>query len=386
MKFSEVIGQQDVKNRLMQMVAEHRVPHALLFCGPQGCGKMAMALAFASYLLGEREEEAEDDTPQTRRATSMLRKWEHPDLHFTYPTIKLASMGDHAPVSLDFVKEWREMLLSEASYPQINDWISRMGKTSSEKDGNKQAIITVEESEAISHNISLMSSQGGYKISLIWLPERMNIQCANKMLKLLEEPPRQTLFLLVSEQPELLLETIRSRTQRIDFKKIDDESLEQALIERRALEPNMAHRIARIAHGNWNAALEELDSGNENRQHLDMFIMLMRLAYMRNIHDLKKWSEVVATFGREKQKRMLDYFNHMVRESFMYNFRNEELTYMTQEEEEFAQNFARFINEANVIDIFNLFDECKRFIGQNANAKIVFFDLALKIIVLLIRK
>ena len=109
MKFSEVIGQQDVKNRLMQMVAEHRVPHALLFCGPEGCGKMAMALAFASYLLGEREEDAEDDSPQTRRATSMLRKWEHPDLHFTYPTIKLASMGDHSPVSLDFVKEWREM-------------------------------------------------------------------------------------------------------------------------------------------------------------------------------------------------------------------------------------------------------------------------------------
>ena len=227
---------------------------------------------------------------------------------------------------------------------------------------------------------------GGYKVSLIWLPERMNLPSANKILKLLEEPPSKTFFIMVSEEPELLLETIRSRTQRIDFKKIDDESLEQALIERRALEPNMAHRIARIAHGNWNSALEELDSGNENRQHLDMFIMLMRLAYMRNIHDLKKWSEVVATFGREKQKRMLDYFNHMVRESFMYNFRNEELTYMTQEEEEFAQNFARFINEANVIDIFNLFDECKRFIGQNANAKIVFFDLALKIIVLLIRK
>ena len=214
----------------------------------------------------------------------------------------------------------------------------------------------------------------------------MNIQAANKILKLLEEPPRQTLFLLVSENPELLLETIRSRTQRLDFKKIDNDSLEQALIERRALAQEMAHRIARIANGNWNAAVEELDSGNENRQHLDMFIMLMRLAYMRNIHDLKKWSDVVATFGREKQKRMLDYFMHMLRESFMYNFRNPELSYMTQEEENFARNFARFINEANIIDISNLFEETKRFIAQNANPKIVFFDLALKIIVLLIRK
>lgn len=349
---------------------------------------MATALAFASYLMGERDEAnlapGESLSDELRRAKAMLKKWEHPDLHFTYPTIKTSDMpSDHKPVSDDFATQWREML-AKGPYFQIDEWMRRIGKT--DTDLNKQAIITAEEADDISHKLNFKSVMGGYKVSLIWLPERMNLPSANKILKLLEEPPSKTFFIMVSEEPELLLETIRSRTQRIDFKKIDDESLEQALIERRALEPNMAHRIARIAHGNWNAALEELDSGNENRQHLDMFIMLMRLAYMRNIHDLKKWSEVVATFGREKQKRMLDYFNHMVRESFMYNFRNEELTYMTQEEEEFARNFARFINEANVIDIFNLFDECKRFIGQNANAKIVFFDLALKIIVLLIRK
>ena len=369
----------------MEMVQENRVPHALMFCGPQGCGKLAMALAFASYLLGERESAPEELTEEQKRTQAMLRKWEHPDLHFTFPTIKTSDMGgDHNPVSLDFIKEWKEMLLSQGPYVLISDWMQRMGK--SDADFNKQAIITVEETDNISRELSIMSSQGGYKISLIWLPERMNIQAANKILKLLEEPPRQTLFLLVSENPELLLETIRSRTQRLDFKKIDNDSLEQALIERRALAQEMAHRIARIANGNWNAALEELDSGNENRQHLDMFIMLMRLAYMRNIHDLKKWSDVVATFGREKQKRMLDYFMHMLRESFMYNFRNPELSYMTQEEENFARNFARFINEANIIDISNLFEETKRFIAQNANPKIVFFDLALKIIVLLIRK
>ena len=370
MSIKEVIGQQEVWNRLMKMAQENRIPHALMFCGPEGCGKLAMALAFASYLLG--------DSP-------MLNKWEHPDLHFTYPTIKTSDMsGDHTPVSDDFIREWREMLLKDGAYVLIGEWIQKMGK--SDADLNKQAIITAEESDDLAKKLIMMSSQGGYKISLIWLPERMNQQSANKILKLLEEPPRQTLFLLVSEQPELLLETIRSRTQRIDFKKIATEDIEQALIERRALEPNMAHRIARIANGNWNAALEELNAGNEKRQHLDMFIMLMRLAYMRNIHDLKKWSEVVSTFGREKQKRMLDYFMHMLRESFMYNFRQPELNYMTQEEENFAKNFARFINEANIIDISNLFAESKRFISQNANPKIVFFDMALKIIVLLIRK
>ena len=382
---SEVIGQQEVWNRLMEMVQENRVPHALMFCGPQGCGKLAMALAFASYLLGERDIPKEEMPPEQRRATAMLSKWEHPDLHFTFPTIKLSDMGSaHNPVSLDFIKEWREMLLQEGPYVQTNDWMKRMGK--SDADFNKQAIITGEESDNLSRELSMMSSQGGYKISLIWQPERMNLTSANKILKLLEEPPRQTLFLMVSEHPELLLETIRSRAQRIDFKKIDNESLEEALIHRRSLSPDMAHRIARIANGNWNAALEELDSGNENRQHLDMFIMLMRLAYMRNIHDLKKWSDVVSTFGREKQRRMLDYFMHMLRESFMYNFRQSELSYMTQEEENFAHNFARFINEANIIDISNLFEESKRYITQNANPKIVFFDMALKIIVLLIRK
>ena len=384
MKFSEVIGQEEIWARLMDMTEKGHIPHALLFCGPKGCGKMAVALAFASFLMGERDEANLEPgmslTDEQRRASAMLKKWEHPDLHFTFPTIKSAKMSsDHNPTSDDYAKEWRE-LLAKGPYFQINDWLAMMG------DSNKQAIITGEESDRLAHKLNFKSTLGGYKISIIWLPERMNLTSANKILKLLEEPPAKTIFIMVSEEPEQIIETIRSRTQRIDFKKIEDEKLEEALIKRRGLEQDTAHRIARIAHGSWNAALEELDAGNENRQHLDMFIMLMRLAYMRNIHDLKKWSEVVATFGREKQKRMLDYFCHMLRESFMYNFRQQDLTYMTEDEENFAKNFARFINEANIVDIFNLFDECKRFIGQNANAKIVFFDMALKIIVLLIRK
>lgn len=375
---SEVIGQQDVWNRLMEMVQENRVPHAMLFCGPEGCGKKAVALAFASYLLGERDEE----NGMNSSVQAMLKNWAHPDLYFSFPTIKSSSMtSDHKPVSDDYLQEWREMLIKKGPYFQINDWLEAMG------DSNKQAIITGEESDALSHKLSMMSSQGGYKVSLIWLPERMNLTSANKILKLLEEPPRQTVFILVSEHPEQLLETIRSRTQRIDFKKIDAQAIEQALIERRGLEPDMAHRIARIANGNWNHALEELNAGNENRQLLDMFIMLMRLAYMRNIHDMKKWCDVVSgSYGREKQIRLLNYFMHMLRESFMYNFRQPALSYMTQEEENFARKFSPFINEANIIDISHLFEETKRLIMQNANPKIAFFDMSLKIIMLLLRK
>ena len=388
MDWKEVIGQQEMQQRLMQLVQEERVPHALLFCGPAGAGKMALALAFASQLLsGEKASVAEDDgfmmaaeDPRVTKNTAMLREWTHPDLHFTFPTIKLPSMGsDHQPVSNDFVKQWIA-LLKEGPYFSIEQWMTTMGAA------NQQAIITGAESDELSRKLALKSSQGGYKVSIIWLPERMNLTSANKLLKLLEEPPQQTVFILVSEHPEQLLETILSRTQRIDIKRIDEASIEKALIDKRGIEPDAAHRIARIANGSWLQALDALNTGNENRDFLDMFIMLMRLAYGRKVKDLKKWSENIAGYGREKQRRMLSYFMHLVRENFMYNFRQPELNYMTQEEEDFAKNFARFIHEGNIIEINELMALAYRDIGQNANAKVVFYDLALKMIILLIKK
>jgi DNA polymerase-3 subunit delta' len=174
--------------------------------------------------------------------------------------------------------------------------------------------------------------------------------------------------------------------QRIDVKKISNEAIEQALIVRRGIETEAAHRIARLANGNWLEALEELQVGSENELFLDMFVSLMRLAYQRKIKDLRKWSEQMAAMGREKQKRWLDFFLRMIRENFMYNFGREELTYMTQKEEAFAKNFARFVNEANILPINDLANKAIRDIGQNANAKIVFFDFALQMIVLLIQK
>ena len=370
MGFESVIGQKEVQERLMQMVSEDRLPHALMLCGPQGAGKMAIAMAFACRLL--------DDGRASSKA--MLEKLEHPDLHFTYPTIKLPSMSaDHKPISEDFAKEWHELVM-DGPYFTMDQWMQAMGGE------NQQAIITAGESDHLVRKLSLKSSQGGYKISLVWLPERMNIECANKLLKLIEEPPQQTVFIMVCEEPDKLLETIRSRVQRIDVKKIDDASIERALVERRGVSDDAAHRIARLANGNWLKALEELQVGSENEQFLDLFISLMRLAYQRKIKDLRKWSEVMAGFGREKQKRWLAYFLKMIRENFIYNFHQEELTYMTQKEEDFARNFARFVNEANVIPINDLANKAIRDIGQNANGKIVFFDFCLQMIVLLIIK
>ena len=382
MKFSEVIGQEDVKDRLRELVRERRVPNTLMFCGPGGSGKMALALAFASYLLGERDGEASllADSQAIVNAEAMLARWEHPDLHFTYPVIKpVGTSAEHKMTSDDFTREWHE-LLCKSPYFSMDAWLACMDAA------NQQAIIGAGESDELTRKLSLKSSQGGYKVSIIWLPERMNVECANKLLKLLEEPPRQTVFIMVCEESDALLDTIKSRTQRIDIKRIDDAALEQALIERRAIDADTAHRIARIAGGNWLRALENLEAGNENRLFLDMFIMLMRLAYQRNIKELKQWSEAVASYGREKQRRLLRYMMRMVRENFMYNFGQPELCYLTQEEENFSCKFARFINEANVVDINELLQKAHRDIGQNANAKIVFFDLALQMIVLLIRK
>ena len=366
MTFKEVIGQKEVRERLLQMVSEDRLPHAIMLCGPTGVGKKALAVAFASYLLGEDN--------------AMVKRLEHPDLHFTFPTIKLPSMGaEHMPVSDDFIHEWHDLLI-QSPYFSMDQWMTAIGAE------NQQAIITAGESDALVRKLSLKSSQGGYKVSVIWLPERMNIACANKLLKLIEEPPQQTVFIMVCEEPDKLLETIRSRVQRIDVKRIDQESIRQALVSQRGINDEAALRISRLANGSWLKAIEELQVGTENEQFLDLFIMLMRLAYQRKIKDLRKWSETMASFGREKQKRFLEYFLRLIRENFMYNFQQQELCYMTQQEEDFARNFARFVNEANVISIYELANKAIRDIGQNANAKIVFFDFALQMIMLLIQK
>ncbi len=380
MTWSEVIGQEEAKERLMQMVREDRLPHAMMLCGPVGSGKLALAIAFGCYLLSRKEEGGTRDENSSRHIQAMLQKLEHPDLHFTYPTIKLPSMkSDYKPVSDDFAKEWHDLVM-ESPYFTMEEWMEAMGGE------NQQAIITAGESDDLVRKLSLKSSQGGYKVSIIWLPERMNIECANKLLKLIEEPPQQTVFIMVSEEPEKLLETIRSRVQRIDIRKTDNDAIRQALIERRGIDEDSAQRISRLANGNWLAAIEELQADSEKGLFLDMYKNLMRLAYQRKIKDLRKWSEQMAAMGREKQRRWLTYFLRMTRESFVYNFREQDLNYMTADEEAFAQNFARFINENNILPISDLANLAIRDIGQNANAKIVFFDFALQIIVLLLQK
>lgn len=379
MKFSEVIGQQQVAERLQQLADQQRVPHAIMICGPQGAGKMALAIAFASYLLGEREDETQI-AEKERNSVAMVRKLEHPDLHFSFPVFKTKSMSaDHKVTSDDFMKDWLQFI-KQGPYFTLNQWTGTIGVE------NQQTKIYVGESDLLTRKLSLTASQGGYKVAIIWLPEKMNAECANKMLKLLEEPTPRTVFILVPEEPEKIIETIRSRTQQIYIKAIQQEEIKKALIRQRGLDEQDATRIARMANGNWLKALEELDSENEKRHFLELFISLMRLTYTKQLGELKTWSENVASLGREKQKRMMEYFLHMVRENFMYNFNQPQLSYMTQDEENFASKFAPFINEANVIQITEQMQRTIPEITQNANPKILFYDMALQLIILIRKK
>lgn len=374
------IAQTSVVGHLRKLYADNRIPHALLLAGPEGCGKMAIALDFARLLLCETPQ-AEGADGQVQpcchcHGCAMTRTLAHPDLHFVFPTIK--STSSTRSVSDMWLKEWREMLL-ETPYFDLAMWEERMGIA------NQQPQIFADESEAILRKVSLVSAQGGYKIVIIWLPELMNEACANKMLKLLEEPPQQTLFLLCSNQPERIITTIRSRTQRIDVKVIPEADIATALEQERGLSAPDAARIAHIAAGSYTRALRQISASNEEREFLDMFILLMRKCYLRDIKEMHAWSEQMSSWGRERQKAFLEYAQRLVRENFVYNFRLPQLNYLTQEEEAFSTNFARFINERNVIGISEELALAQRDIMQNVNPRMVFFDFALKMIVLLIQ-
>ena len=370
MRFDKVIGQEEAKKRLRQLVDEERIPHALMFTGPTGSGKMALALAFASFLLGERWDGKSilQSNAAIANAEAMLAKWQHPDLHFTYPTIKPKGAGSDTKVtSDDYAKEWRQMIANDPYFP-LEQWRTMM------RADKQQAVIFEAESDRLARKLNMKSTLNGYKVSVIWLPERMNLTCSNKMLKLLEEGPAYA----VSEHPELLLETIRSRVQTFAVPRIDNESIAKALTTRRGIDTQDAERIARVAMGNWLKATEEIDAGNENKEFFDLFVSLMRFAFKKDVKQLKAWSTAVADFGREKQKRLIAYMMQMVRENFMYNFHDSSLCYMTKDEEQFAKNFSPYVNERNVMLFQQRLQQMTRDIGQNANAKIQFFDFALE--------
>ncbi len=369
MRFSDVIGQKEVCGHLAAQVDRNRVPHAQLLCGPEGCGKFAIAMAYASYLLC-RQTGGGDSCGRCPSCRKMA-DFAHPDLHFIYPTIKKAACAS-------LFAKWRGMALA-SPYFTLDDWSECMEVE------NQQPVIYEQESDALLRQLQLSASDGGRKVVIIWLPERMLEVTANKMLKTLEEPPAGAVLLLVSEEPARILATVLSRTQRVDVPPLRADDIRRTLAELNGLDGEDAARIARLAGGSYAEALKMTQAGDDARLFLDKFKALMRLAYARNVKELLEWSEQIASWGREKQKNFLGYALRMARENFVYNFRRPELNYMDSEESLFARRFSKFINERNITGIAAEMERARRDIAQNANARLVLFDFALKIIVLIRR-
>ena len=385
MLFREIIGQEQTKNQLRRAVLEGRVPHAQLFTGISGIGKLQLALAYAQYLNCPNR--TEEDSCGICPTCLQMQHLQHPDLHFVFPIVK-TDAGDTCDA---FLEPWRELILNQ-HYFDLEDWHRALGVET------KQSMIYEKESGEILRKLSLKAYGNGYKVMVIWQPEKMNADCANKLLKILEEPSDKTVFLLVSEHPEQLLSTIRSRVQAISVPRLETETVAAALRDK-GLDARRADDIARIANGSYLAALKKADESDTNQQELRDFIALFRDAYTvgvlsdpqkkyESLKRLRQWSLDMADskVGREWQKHFLQYAQQQVRENYIRNMAQPELNYQMEAEQEFSVRFAPFIHDGNVEAIMNQLDLAERQIEQNGNAKMIFFDLCLQMIVLIKRK
>lgn len=371
MRFSDIAGLEQEKRRLREMVDSGKIPHAILLHGKEGIGKTMLARALVQYIncKDRRDGDSCGHCPSCLQTMNL----NHPDVHFVYPVTKKKSSS---PVSKDYIEEWRTML---ENYPfmQPEKWLETISA------GNTQPVIYVTESEEIVRISSLTTYSSEYKIFLIWQPEKMNQEAANKLLKVIEEPFSDTLFILVSNEESKLLPTVRSRLQGIKVMPQTDVEIAGWLASKHNLPEKECLRIARIADGNPVKAEELVRNEGEIKEFTNYFIETTRNAYARKVDELRNLSEKFAALGREKSMRLLHYFSRMVRENFIFNLKVESLTAMTREEEAFSLRFSPFINYRNIEEISNEIDRAISDVGRNANQKIVWFDLMLRLMVLL---
>lgn len=380
--FKDIIGQQAIKSRLIRTVHEKRIPHAQLFHGTEGVGELPLAIAYAQYISCTHR--TETDACGVCPSCLKYNQLAHPDLHFVFPVIK--PPGKSTVVCDDFLNDFRKIYLNDA-YFGLEDWYEQIS------DGAKQGMIYSNESSEILRKLNLKTYESDYKVMIIWHPELMHEAAANKLLKILEEPPQFTVFLLVTNEPDAMLTTILSRTQHLKIPNLSEAEIIQELRNRNAdSDENTIQNAARISEGSFLKAKKLLNNASEKKINFDRFVEIMRLSWMvgnkkdhKSLKTLKKWSDEMASadVGRERQKIFLQYAQKLVRENFIYNLKNSNLNYMTDYELNFSKNFSPFINERNVENLVYEFALAERHIEQNTNAKMVFFDLVLKIIMLL---
>lgn len=364
MQFGTVTGQAEVKKRLVDSVLRGRVSHAQLFAGPEGCGALALAAAYAQYLLCTDKQESDS----CGKCSSCVKsaKLVHPDIHFVFPI----ALSKDARISSDFAAEWREAFLANP-YLGLGDWFTHLSAE------NKQPVIGVEESAEILRKLSLTTYEGEFKIMIIWLPEKMNPQAASKLLKILEEPTDKTVFLLVSENEEALLRTIVSRTQLIKVNRLSDEEIRTALIEN-GIADHVAARIAYLADGNYNAALTYI-SEQEEKFHLNSFREWMRFCFRTDVPGVLSWVEEFAKAGREKQKEFLAYSLNSIRECLAVMYTDNKLLRVDGEELDFVQKLASRLDGNMCQKLSDELNEAILHIERNGSAKIIFTDLSLKV-------
>jgi DNA polymerase-3 subunit delta' len=374
MFFKDVIGQTNIKRQLIKSAQKNVVPHAQLFYEQGGAGAFPLALAYARYL--NCKDRSDTDACGHCPACLKYNELAHPDLHFVFPIVSRKEKKKE--VCDDYLSEWRS-LLKKQPYFALSHWLEYMDA------GNTQALIYSKESDEIIRKLSLRIYVAEYRILLVWLPEKLHPTCANKLLKIIEEPPSNTVVLLVSEEPNLILGTIQSRTQRSNIRAIQTKDMVASLVEHERLEPEVAEQVARLSGGNYLKALEIISVSEENIFFLERFKEMMRNSWARNVKGMKAMADTIAGLGRERQKNFLAYCQHLIRENFMYRFQSPELNYMNKPEADFALKFAPFVNERNVFELVEELTKAEQHIIQNVNAKMVFFDLALRITVLIRR-
>ena len=381
MQFSEILGQESIKNHLIQTAAEGRIPHAQLFVGPEGSGTLPMAIAYAQYILCANT--GNENSNGNASCNLKFQNLVHPDLHFVYPT---ASAGDSKPVlSSDFITEWRAML-KENMYANLFDWYTAL------EIGNKQGFIRVNEAQNILKLLSLKAYEGGHKVMIIWMADRMNPDASNKLLKILEEPPEKTVFILITENEGDIISTIRSRCQVLHFGPIAPEVIAAKLEQKLGFEIHAAMKIAHQAQGNFNRALKLTQSNEEALQFEQWFVQWVRAAFRAkgnasSILELITWSETIAALGRETQKKFLDYCIELFRQALLLNFQTTELVYMEPKIDKFKlENFAPFVHGNNIQDIFTALSEAIYHIERNGNAKMILTDMSIKLTRLIHKK
>ncbi len=368
MLFNEIIGQAEVKQRLISTVLDSRISHAQLFLGPEGCGNLAMALAYTQFILCQNKQAG--DSCGVCPSCVKNNKMAHPDVHYVFPVAATEKITGK-PVSDYFMAEFRAEVIANP-YLNLFEFLQILGVE------NKQGNISVEESSEILKKLNLKSYEADYKVMLIWMPEKLHPSASNKLLKILEEPPEKTLFLLVAENQDLMLRTVLSRTQLIKFVKIDDTDLTRHLMLKHELPENMAKQIAHLSDGNYNEALKLIHKEETDGFYIETFRNWMLLCYGRKLNETIKWVDSISTIGREVQKKFLSYSLRIIRESLLTNLGNTSLVRLTDEEKKFVTNFSKFTHLQNAAQLSEELSRAYFEIERNAAPKILFLDLSFR--------